>query len=205
MSFFSRDELRTLVERDEGPCVSIFMPTHRAGAETQQNPIRVKNLTREAEKQLIEGGLPSRGAKELLVPLKGLLEDALFWRYQSDGLAMFSSVALFRCYRLPVTFDELVRTLGLAYVWQIIGVLGVLSAFSTALACLLAPVMVIAAILLVVAWFIAAKEALDLDWVKTIITVILGWLALIIITAIAGVVVGLLGFGGAVLGGLLGS
>jgi len=108
-------------------------------------------------------------------------------------------------YKADVTFDELVRTLGLAYVWQLIGVLGVLSAFSTALACLLAPIMVIAAILLVVAWFIAAKEALDLDWVKTIITVILGWLALIIITAIAGVVVGLLGFGGAVLGGLLGS
>ena len=108
-------------------------------------------------------------------------------------------------YKADVTFDELVRTLGLAYVWQLIGVLGVLSAFSTALACLLAPVMVIAAIALVVAWFIAAKEALDLDWVKTVITVILGWLALIIITAIAGVVVGLLGFGGAVLGGLLGA
>jgi hypothetical protein len=107
-------------------------------------------------------------------------------------------------YKADVTFDELVRTLGLAYVWQVVGVLGVLSAFSTALSCLLAPVMVIAAILLVVAWFIAAKEALDLDWVKTIITVILGWISLIVITAIAAVVVGLLGFGGAALGGLLG-
>jgi hypothetical protein len=107
-------------------------------------------------------------------------------------------------YKADVTFDELVRTLGLAYVWQVVGVLGVLSAFSTALSCVLAPVMVIAAILLIVAWFIAAKEALDLDWVKTIITVILGWLSLVIITAIAGIVVGLLGFGGAALGGLLG-
>ena len=107
-------------------------------------------------------------------------------------------------YKADVTFDELVRTLGLAYVWQVVGVLGVLSAFSTALSCLLAPVMIIAAILLIVAWFIAAKEALDLDWVKTIITVILGWLSLIVITAIAGIVVGLLGFGGAALGGLLG-
>ena len=107
-------------------------------------------------------------------------------------------------YKAEVTFDELVRTLGLAYVWQVVGVLGVLSAFSATLSCVLAPVMVIAAILLVVAWFIAAKEALDLDWVKTIITVILGWLSLIVITAIAAIVVGLLGFGGAALGGLLG-
>jgi hypothetical protein len=107
-------------------------------------------------------------------------------------------------YKADVTFDELVRTLGLAYVWQVVGVLGVLSAFSTALTCLLAPVMIIAAILLIVAWFIAAKEALDLDWVKTIITVILGWITLIVITAVAVFVVGLLGFGGAALGGLLG-
>jgi len=107
-------------------------------------------------------------------------------------------------YKADVTFDELVRTLGLAYVWQVVGVLGVLSAFSTALSCLLAPVMVIGAILLIIAWFIAAKEALDLDWVKTIITVILGWLSLVVITAIAAIVVGLLGFGGAALGGLLG-
>ncbi|MCK4900087.1 MAG: hypothetical protein KAS38_15010 [Anaerolineales bacterium] len=107
-------------------------------------------------------------------------------------------------YKADVTFDELVRTLGLAYVWQVVGVLGILSAFSATLSCILAPVMVIAAILLVVAWFVAAKEALDLDWVKTIITVILGWVSLIVITAIAGIVVGLLGFGGAALGGLLG-
>ena len=107
-------------------------------------------------------------------------------------------------YKADVTFDELVRTLGLAYVWQVVGALGIVSAFSIALSCILAPVMIIAAVLLVVAWFIAAKEALDLDWVKTIITVILGWIALIVITAIAGIVVGLLGFGGAALGGLLG-
>jgi uncharacterized membrane protein (DUF485 family) len=107
-------------------------------------------------------------------------------------------------YKADVTFDELVRTLGLAYVWNVVGFIGIVSAFSIALSCLLAPVMIIAAILLIVAWFVAAKEALDLDWVKTIITVILGWLALIVITAIAAIVVGLLGFGGAALGGLLG-
>ncbi len=108
-------------------------------------------------------------------------------------------------FQADVTFDELVRTLGLAYVWQVVGVFGVLSAFSTALSCLLAPVMIIAAILMIVAWFVAAKEALDLDWVQTIITVILGGIALIVITVLAGIVLGILGFGAAALGGLLGS
>ena len=112
MSIFSREELRTLVERTEGPCVSIFMPTHRAGKETRQDPIRLKNLAREAEKQLMAGGLQSSEVKELLAPVKGLLEDVFFWRYQSDGLAIFCSVGLFRSYRLPVTFKELMVVTG---------------------------------------------------------------------------------------------
>ena len=107
-------------------------------------------------------------------------------------------------FNADVTFDELVRTLGLAYVWQVIGVVGVLSAFSDALSCLLAPVMIIAAVLLVVAWFVAAKEALDLEWLQTILTVILGWGALLVVMIIAGGVLSLLGLGAAVVGGILG-
>ncbi len=108
-------------------------------------------------------------------------------------------------YKAEVTFDELVRTLGLAYVWNVIGVIGIVTAFSGFLSCLLAPVMVAAAILLVVAWFVAAKEALDLEWAQTIITVIVGWLALIVIMIIGGAVLGLLGLGAAAMGGLLGA
>ena len=107
-------------------------------------------------------------------------------------------------FNAEVTFDELVRTLGLAYVWQVVGVFGVLSAFSEALQCVLAPIMIIAAILLVVAWFVAAKEALDLEWLQTIITIILGWIALIVVVAIGGVIIGMLGLGAAALGGALG-
>ena len=101
-----------------------------------------------------------------------------------------------------VTFEEMVRTLGLAYVWNVVGVFSILSAISTALQCLVAPLMVVAAILMVVAWFIAAKEALDLEWLQTIITVILGWIALMVVMAIVGVVLGMFGLGAAALGGL---
>jgi hypothetical protein len=108
-------------------------------------------------------------------------------------------------FNADVTFEELVRTLGLAYVWQVVGVIGVVTAFSTALSCVLAPVMIAAAILMVIAWFVATKEALDLEWVQTIVTVILGWLAMLVITIVAGVILGLLGLGAAAVGGLLGS
>jgi len=104
-----------------------------------------------------------------------------------------------------VSFDELVRTLGLAYVWQIIGFVGVVSAFSATLSCILAPVMILAVILMVIAWFIAAKEALDLEWGQTIVTVIVGWLALVAILFVTGLILGLLGLGGVALGSALGA
>jgi hypothetical protein len=107
-------------------------------------------------------------------------------------------------FKADVTFEEMVRTLGLAYVWNVVGVFGILSAFSEALKCIVSPVMVIASILMVIAWFIAAKEALDLEWLQTIVTVILGWIALIVVMLIAGLVLGMLGLGAAALGGLFG-
>jgi len=105
-------------------------------------------------------------------------------------------------FNADVTFEEMVRTLGLAYVWNVVGFIGIVSAFSGALSCVLAPVMIIAAIATAVAWFVAAKEALDLEWGQTIITVILGWIALFIIMAISGVVLGVMGFGAAAVGGM---
>ncbi len=102
-------------------------------------------------------------------------------------------------FRAEVTFDELVRTVGLAYVWQIVGVLGILGAISPTLDCIVAPAIVIGAILWLVSAFIAAKEALDLEWLQTIITVFLGWLAFFIIVAIGSFILGALGIAGAAL------
>jgi hypothetical protein len=96
-------------------------------------------------------------------------------------------------FKADVTFEELVRTLGLAYVWNVIGVLGVLSALSGVLSCLLAPALFVGAILGLIAWLVAAKEALDLEWAQTIVTVIIGWVVLLVMLLIAGIVLGLLG------------
>jgi asparagine N-glycosylation enzyme membrane subunit Stt3 len=62
-------------------------------------------------------------------------------------------------FNAQVTFEELVRTLGLAYVWNIIGVIGIVAFISPALGCVVAPAILIATILGIVAWFIAVKEA----------------------------------------------
>jgi len=107
-------------------------------------------------------------------------------------------------FKADVTFEEMVRTLGLAYVWNIIGFLGIFAGFIPVFNCLVGPIMVIGVIALIVAWFMAAKEALDLEWLQTIITVILGWIALVVISLIGGAVLGLLGLGAGAIGGLFG-
>jgi len=105
---FSRHELSLLTQKAQGPCISVYMPAHRAGAEVRQDPIRLKNLLGEAETKLGESGLRSTQARALLEPARELLNDALFWRYQSDGLALFLSSGFFRYYRVPLEFDDLV-------------------------------------------------------------------------------------------------
>jgi hypothetical protein len=102
-----------------------------------------------------------------------------------------------------VSFDELVRTLGLAYVWQGIGVLSVLNAFSETPSGELELVMPFALAMMVVAWFVAAREALDLGWIQTGVTVFLGWLAQLVITiVVAALVLDLFESGAAAMGGL---
>lgn len=107
-------------------------------------------------------------------------------------------------FKAQTDFGELVRVMGLAYVWNGVGVLGVLAAISPALICLLSPVTIAAAILGLIAWFVAVKEALDLDWVPTIVTVIIGWVVSFIIMAISGLVLGALGWGAASVLGAIG-
>ena len=103
-----------------------------------------------------------------------------------------------------VTFNELVRTMGLASIWTVVGVLGVIAAFSDALSCILGPVIVISWVALVVAWFVAVHEALDLTWGKTIITVIIGLIPWAIFMSITGVVLSLLNLGATGFGNLFG-
>ncbi len=107
-------------------------------------------------------------------------------------------------FKAEVNFGELVRTLGLAYVWRAVGVLGVVGAVSTALACVVAPAQVAGALLGLAAWFVAAKEALDLDTGQVIVTVIIGWVIGLVVALFSGIVLGALGLGAAAVGGLLG-
>lgn len=103
-------------------------------------------------------------------------------------------------FNADTSFEEMVRVLGLAYVWNVIGVLGILALAGNAFTCISGPITLVAGIAGLVAWFIAAKEALDLEWPQTIGTVIIGWVASLIISIIAGAILGIFGLAGAGIG-----
>ncbi len=108
MQLISKEEIKTLIEQPKGNCVSIYMPTHPAGPEVRQDPIRFKNLVREAEARLIDAGLTQEDAIALLEKSQEI-DTQEFWEQMGEqGLAIFISEGIFRYYPLPIDFQELV-------------------------------------------------------------------------------------------------
>ncbi|MFO7897681.1 MAG: hypothetical protein R6V58_01320 [Planctomycetota bacterium] len=98
-------EFRSLATHQAPHSVSILMPTHRAGMAIRQDPIRFKNLLRDAEEQLERTGLRDADARAKLEPLAALIDDEGFWRRQSDGLAVYVDDRE-HIFRVPLALEE---------------------------------------------------------------------------------------------------
>lgn len=107
MDLITTENLRKISAIRSAWCISLFMPTHRAGREAEQDPIRFKNLLREVEERLSAKGLRTPEVQEILKEPLRLLQDSSFWRRQSDGLALFFSRDVSHFFRLPIQFTEL--------------------------------------------------------------------------------------------------
>ncbi|MBD3305039.1 hypothetical protein GF339_01705 [candidate division KSB3 bacterium] len=108
MDLLTQDDVRTLATPSDEEHISLFFPTYRAGKQIQQNPIRFKNLLDNVEEPLRARGFRKHDLEELLEPAVQLVDDLTFWQHQSDGFALFLSPTLFRYYRLPLQFEEVV-------------------------------------------------------------------------------------------------
>lgn len=106
MNVLNRERISELMKHRAPLSVSIFMPTHRAGREQQQDTIRLKNLANQAREKLLEQAASPSAAEKVLQPIHDLRLDELFWRYRSDGLACFCSPNTFKAYRVPLKLDQ---------------------------------------------------------------------------------------------------
>jgi hypothetical protein len=103
---FTAEDVRKLIVENRGPCISIFMPTHRSGRETQQDRIRLKNLLRGAEDRLKAAGLAPRDCSHLLEPALRFESESGGWNHPKDGLALFVAGDGFHTFRVPVALPE---------------------------------------------------------------------------------------------------
>lgn len=108
MSLLSVDDLKTLVEQSQSPCVSLYMPTYQVGTEVQQNPIRFKNLIKVAETLLHHDYQLRPPEATALLQAAMDLDEENFWQHQNRGLAIFVAENFFRYYQIPLECEELV-------------------------------------------------------------------------------------------------
>jgi hypothetical protein len=110
MDILSLAALKSLIAQQGKWCVSLYMPTHRAGREQQEDPIRLKNLLAEAETKLLANGLRRPEVQKIMRPAEELLWSKDFWQHPADGLAIFLTNDFHKIYRLPLQFEELLST-----------------------------------------------------------------------------------------------
>lgn len=106
MRSITETQLRSLIQEGSAPCVSIFMPTHRQGRDVRQDPARLKNLLNEAEQGLVAHEMRATEARDMLEPLRKLVDDPEFWLHNEGGLAAFVCKGFHQVHRLPVEVDD---------------------------------------------------------------------------------------------------
>lgn len=107
MDLLAIDYPHTILGKREGPCLSLYQPTHRQHPENLQDPIRFRNLVKELARSL-QQKYPEREIETLLAPLNALAADTNFWNHTLDGLAVLAAPDVFRVYRLQRPVAELV-------------------------------------------------------------------------------------------------
>ena len=92
-------------------CISIYIPTHRAGHETLngQDHILFKNKIREARTLLARHDVPDSEIDAYMKPAEELLNDNGFWRHQAEGLAVFITKGFSAHYTLPIAMPGEIR------------------------------------------------------------------------------------------------
>ncbi|WP_202710759.1 hypothetical protein [Sporosalibacterium faouarense] len=106
MELFRKDDLKNLIEKGDGNCISIFISTKESTGRNPKGAIKLKNFLKKSEDQLESNGLKSSNIDKILKPAKDLVEDSHFWNNRSDGLAVFISEDYFVYYHLPLEFHD---------------------------------------------------------------------------------------------------
>lgn len=107
MSLVSKEEFLDLANFNNEICVSIFIPTQRAGKEVleEKNSLHLKSQWKEVKTRLTEMGVTKERIDVIGEPILELINNKEFWRHQSDGLAVYASEGILKKFTLPINFE----------------------------------------------------------------------------------------------------
>jgi hypothetical protein len=108
MEILNALDLGRLADQRGSSRVSVFLPTHRGGPQTDRNRIRLKNLLREAHQALHIDGMHTGQIDAILAPGHQLLDHMRLRDQASDGLAVFLGPDGCRHMQVPLRLPELV-------------------------------------------------------------------------------------------------
>jgi hypothetical protein len=99
-------DLQSLWDHTDGPCVSLFIALRRPGTAAQGDALRLKNLARQSQERLAAWGLREVDAREHMAAVDALMADAQFWKGPGRGLAVYCAPGLFRALRVGRALAE---------------------------------------------------------------------------------------------------
>ena len=106
MDSLANDYAAGIFNAPEGPCLSLYQPTHRSHPDKEQDPIRFGNLVKSMEESLRQK-YSTRDIRPLVEPFRALAGNHDFWAQTLDGLVALAAPGIFRVYRLQRSVGEL--------------------------------------------------------------------------------------------------
>ncbi len=117
-------DVKELAAWSEEWCVSAFLPAHQPEGKQDGDLLRLKNMLRDAERELITLGMRQADAARMLesaIPPE--LSDRTSIEFHRGGVAIFCSPGLSRAFRVPVAMPALVAVGSRFHVKPVIGAL----------------------------------------------------------------------------------
>src|SRR6266851_4909800 len=94
-------DLKSLAAHRDDICVSIYLPTTPVSQEAVGDRIELKNLAKEALRQLETANADKRRVTALMEHFDDLVDDDEFWRFQARSLAVLATPDNARTFRVP--------------------------------------------------------------------------------------------------------
>jgi Bacterial archaeo-eukaryotic release factor family 11 len=94
-------DLKSLAAHRDDICVSIYLPTTPVSQEAAGDRIELKNLAKEALRQLETANADKRRVAALMEHFDDLVDDDEFWRFQARSLAVLATPDNARTFRVP--------------------------------------------------------------------------------------------------------